>query len=215
MCIKLKVCGLKVTPNLKQVASINPDYLGFITYNKSKRYVSNDNWEQLSQELVSLDVKTVGVFVNSDLLEISSYMRKEKFDVLQLHGEETKEFCTILKEEFNCEIWKVIHVDSNTDLNGINSYSNVVDMFLFDTKTVDYGGSGKSFNWKLLKDYKFNKNYMLSGGISPENIENAIEFVSSKEQCVGIDVNSGYEDSPGIKNIEKLKILSKQLTGVR
>lgn len=200
--MKIKVCGLKYYENVLEVFNLNPDYLGFIFYKKSPRYVDFKELERINT-IAEIKDKKVAVFVNEDFNEVVKICNANDFIKIQLHGEETPEYCAKLKEE-GFAVIKAISVGAKLGTD-IASYKGVVDFFLFDTKCDEYGGSGKSFNWEALSSYDLDIPYFLSGGLSPDNTKNALELNS--KSLFALDVNSGYEKSAAIKDIDKLKEL--------
>lgn len=200
--IKLKVCGLR--DNMKEVIALDPDYAGFIFYNKSPRYVGEEF------EMIDLtdDIKSVGVFVNESVKKVQQVAVKYKLEFVQLHGNETPEYCVELKRS-GIKIIKAFQIDEMFDFDLLENYSSTVDYFLFDTKTSSFGGSGKTFNWNLLKRYKMEKKYFLSGGISLDNFD-AVANVDLRK-IEAIDVNSKFEVSPGLKNIQQIRLLQEKL----
>lgn len=197
--MKIKVCGLNERENIQAVAGLQPHYIGLICYDKSPRFINNLQTEAVAN-LPKNIIKT-GVFVNESAETIQQLIDKYQLGAIQLHGSETPEFCTQFKDKV--EVIKAFGVDENFDFNQLDAYANVVDLFLFDTKTAAHGGSGKAFNWDILKNYTGNVPFMLSGGISPENIAEAAAV--SHPQFYGLDLNSRFEIQPGIKNIEALQ----------
>ncbi len=215
--MKLKICGMKYLENIKQVAALQPDYLGFIFYEKSKR-----NFEgEIPQ--ISEKIKKTGIFVNATLDFILEKVKKHQLKAVQLHGGESADFCQNLvdtlnnsakaKKEKEVELFKVFSVGETFDFSLIRAYENVCDFFLFDTKGKERGGNGVVFNWALFKDYPSNKPYFLSGGIGLETVLDLKTFINSKasKYCYAIDVNSKFELEPGRKNIKDLKKLIKTL----
>jgi len=194
---QIKICGMRDSDNIKEVLKLSPDYLGFIFYPKSPRYVS---------EYPAIDfpssVKKVGVFVNASEREIREKIISFGLDVLQLHGDESPELCHILKQS-GAEIIKVFRVDENFDFELPRKYEDFVDYFLFDTATKEYGGSGKKFDWRLLKDYNNFRPIFLSGGIGPDDAASIFEIEGLNIKA--IDINSCFEIEPALKDIEKLK----------
>ncbi|MCM4164111.1 MULTISPECIES: phosphoribosylanthranilate isomerase [unclassified Arenibacter] len=207
--MKLKVCGMKL--NTLEVAALQPDYLGFIFWEPSKRF-----FEGIIPELPAT-IKKVGVFVDATLDEILEKVNRYGLGAVQLHGKESPEFCSDLKKIIHdrskatgimdLEIIKVFSVKEDFDFNILAPYENVCDFFLFDTKGKLPGGNGYTFNWEVLKNYPSNKPYFLSGGIGVEEIEKIREFQQRPEStyCHAIDVNSKFESEPGLKDIKKLK----------
>lgn len=194
--------------NVNEVAALQPDYLGFIFYEKSARNFEADEIPAYP------DIKKVGVFVDASISFVMKKIKKYKLDVIQLHGNESVFFINEINQNiFNSnlgngvEVWKVLSVDTNFDFGNITKYENVVDKFLFDTKGKDKGGNGFAFDWNLLKEYPSTKPFILSGGISLENISEVKELLKTDLPIYAIDVNSKFEDSPGMKNISGLKKL--------
>lgn len=210
--MKLKVCGMKYQDNIQQVAGLQPDYLGFIFYKNSLRNFHN------TIPNISKDIKKVGVFVNSDLQYVLKAIKNYKLDAVQLHGQESPDFCHHLKEKAatdkSLEIIKVFSIMDTFNFDVLMAYEDVVDYFLFDSKGKLPGGNGYTFNWGVLKEYPSTKPFFLSGGIGLQEIENlkAFEKNSVSKYCYALDVNSKFEDEPGLKNIEQLKEFKKQLS---
>lgn len=199
--MKLKVCGITLQAQLNQLIELNVDMVGLNFYPKSPRY--------LDHELTS-DQKAiirVGVFVNEDFENINQITRAHKLDMLQLHGEESVEFCREASE-FKPVI-KAFGLHNDFDFKGLSEYEPYIEYFLFDTRTAGYGGSGKKFNWSLLSKYQGQKPFFLSGGIALTDIEEIKKLNHSK--LVGVDVNSGFEVGPGIKNIDQIKELKNRI----
>ncbi|SRX54384.1 N-(5'-phosphoribosyl)anthranilate isomerase [Aequorivita sp. CIP111184] len=194
--------------NVAEVAALQPDYLGFIFYEKSPRFF---NGEVISE--LPAGIKKVGVFVDASLEEILDKVEKYKLDVIQLHGNESVDFCEQLKakcqaelvEASKIEIWKVFSIKNEFDFEVLQSYENVVDKFLFDTKGKEKGGNGFSFNWEILKNYPSKKSFILSGGIGLEEIESLKNLLKTDLPIHAIDVNSKFENEPGMKDVSALK----------
>ena len=232
--MKLKICGMKY--NTAEVAKLQPDYLGFIFYNKSPR-----NFEGVIPELPK-SIKKVGVFVDEAINVILQKIEKYELDAIQLHGNESLDYCEVLKrhyekrsdevissKETDChaltksvrtrndrpiEIIKVFSIKDEFDFSQLQPYEDVVDYFLFDTKGKLPGGNGYTFNWDVLKDYPSTKPYFLSGGIGLEEMDNVLSFLQREESkyCHAIDINSKFEIKPGLKTIEKLEEFKKYVT---
>lgn len=212
--MKLKVCGMKYDENIQAVANLEPDYLGFIFYEKSPRNFTG----KIPKTLKS--IKKVGVFVDKSIDQILSKITTHDLEVVQLHGKESVEFCSDLKKVLNqfhhdrhIEIIKVFSVDKTFDFDQLEPYETFVDYYLFDTKGKLPGGNGIAFDWTVLNRYPSKKPYFLSGGIGPEEIENLKKFAQSEasKYCHIIDVNSRFEIESGFKNIEKIKEFKSQL----
>jgi phosphoribosylanthranilate isomerase len=197
--MKIKVCGLKFPENIKAVSALNPDYMGFICYGQSPRYIKELSPDVL-QSIPSTIHKTA-VFVNENAETIHNLIDTFGFDTIQLHGNEGPEFCGSLKSKVT--VFKALGIDENFDFESLNKYVGSVDFFLFDTKTPTHGGSGKLFDWMLLNKYTLNVPFFLSGGISIENLEHINNI--NHPQFYGVDLNSRFEIEPGLKDIEKLE----------
>ncbi len=187
----IKICGMKYPENIFEVSQLLPDYLGFIFYEKSSRYFDGEIPE------IPKSIKKVGVFVDASLEEITSKIKKYDLDLIQLHGNETTEFCQNLNQE-NIKIIKVFSVDDDFDFSELEPFENVCDYFLFDTKGKLYGGNGITFNWQILEKYKSKKPLFLSGGIGIEEIS---KIKTLNLPIYAIDINSKFEIEPGLKNI--------------
>lgn len=205
--VKLKICGMKEIENIKEISTLNPDYLGFIFWEKSKRNMTLDSIPELNET-----TKRVGVFVNASIQEIASKINQYQLDIIQLHGNESVIFCKNVKK-FGVEVIKVFSMDSNFNFSVVKEYVLAVDYFLFDTKGKLPGGNGITFDWNVLENYHFNVPYFLSGGIGTTEIDGLKEFLKSPaaKKCYAIDVNSRFEKKPGIKNKIKLQKFKKLL----
>ncbi len=204
MNAKLKICGMRDSANIAEVAALQPDYIGFIFYEKSPRYVGEDF------EIPAIDslIKKVGVFVNPDAEYITSKIERYKLDLIQLHGFESPDQCEKFRSK-GVEVVKAFSIDEDFDFTGLKSYADHVDYFLFDTKGKYFGGNAKVFDWTLLNQYSLKTPFFLSGGISVENIENLADL--KKFNIHVIDVNSGVEILPALKDIHKIKELKRVL----
>lgn len=198
--MKIKVCGLRDPDNIKAVEALAPDYMGFICYDKSPRFIGAMEDDELVN--ISTGITKVGVFVDEDADSISKMIYKYKFDAIQLHGSESPEFCDMYKHEV--QVIKAFGVDENFDFAKLDAYKNNVNYFLFDTKTPAHGGSGQTFDWTILDNYKLNVPFFLSGGLSPDNLEEVKQI--KHPAFYGVDLNSKFEVSPGLKDIDKLTL---------
>jgi len=189
----VKVCGMRSLPQIDSLSK-NADFIGFIFYEKSSRYVqtTHDNGHS----------KKVGVFVNESIPNILEKVKSEALDYVQLHGSENADFCEEIQKTI--PVIKAFGIDESFQFSILKSYSGYVSYFLFDTKTEQHGGSGNQFNWKLLQSYKLETPFFLSGGINPTSIEDLKKI--SHPKLIGIDINSGFEISPANKNVEKIKL---------
>ncbi|MES2516293.1 MAG: phosphoribosylanthranilate isomerase [Bacteroidota bacterium] len=198
--MKLKVCGLKQEHNIAELMQMQIDYMGFIFYKKSPRF---------AEELLSFDfvrtipkhIKIVGVFVNESSYSIFNHVAHYNLDMVQLHGNESPELCAELKPYV--KVTKTFQITDDFDFTQLANYLSVVDHFLFDSSSINYGGSGKIFNWKLLELYNYKTTFFLSGGISEDHIRE-IKLLNLP-QLFAIDINSKFETKPGLKNTEQIK----------
>ncbi len=196
--MKIKVCGMKFTDNRKDVEKLPVDMLGYIFYPPSKRYVGENPEEGLFNSAKSM----VGVFVDENAFEILALAKNLGFEWIQLHGAENPKTCKILKSQ-GLKIIKAFSVDKDFQFHKTKPFHEVADLFLFDTKTNLPGGSGKKFDWQILEKYEGSTPFLLSGGIRVEDAEEIKTF--EHPQLIGVDLNSGFEDEPGLKNIKNLK----------
>ena len=204
--IQLKICGMKYHNNIVNISSLNPDYMGFIFWDKSKRKMELDAIPEIPKT-----IKKVGVFVNAYFYEIVEKVHEYKLDFVQLHGNESPTLCKDLKEE-KIKVIKAFSIDNDFDFKKINQYTNHIEFFLFDTKGKLPGGNGITFDWSILENYQYEKPYFLSGGIGINELEAIKSFQKTKvaEKCIAIDINSQFETKPGLKNeieLEKFKKL--------
>lgn len=210
MEFKLKICGMKVADNIAQVQELRPDYLGFIFYRGSKRYI-NDLAVSILHELPE-DIKATGVFVDEELDTVISNAKTYNLAALQLHGHETPDYCLLIKSALPLvEVIKAFGIDEGFDFTLLDAYNGVVDYFLFDTQTAGHGGSGKVFNWSLLERYDGQTPYFLSGGIGIEQAE-ALKSIED-DRLYAVDINSRFEVEPGLKDLVKLKEFKNILSG--
>ncbi|QKJ30467.1 phosphoribosylanthranilate isomerase [Mucilaginibacter mali] len=197
--MKIKVCGLREAGNIEAVAALKPDYMGFIWYTQSPRYVYRLPKDVLAA--LPANITKTAVFVNEHIDIITALIHEFGFNAVQLHGKESPEVCAELKQEV--QVLKAFGVDEHFDFEQLKPYAGKVDYFLFDTKTEKHGGSGRVFNWDVLNDYRMDTPFFLSGGLS---LDNLAEVKNIKHPAFyGVDLNSRFETSPGMKNIEKLK----------
>lgn len=198
--MKIKVCGNIDLNNLLEVLALSPDMLGFIFYKHSKRYIGGDT--ALMRVIASLkSIKKIGVFVNAEEDEIHATTDAYRLDAVQLHGNESPEFCKNISS--NTPVIKAFGICNAFNFEIVDAYKDVSSYFLFDTATIQYGGSGETFDWSLLDQYNGNTPFLLSGGIDATH-RAAIKSISHPA-FAGIDVNSKFEISPGIKNTSNLK----------
>ena len=203
--MKLKVCGMRRSDNIKGLVDLAPDFIGFIFYPKSPRYANELDPEAL-KAIPSSMLKT-GVFVNAELSEIVSLVKKYQLDAVQLHGDESVEMVQELKQR-GLTVIKVFRIKDELP-EALAVFEGHVDYFLFDTKSKDYGGTGQHFDWSVLLGYVYETPYLLSGGVELSDLE-AIQSLSLP-RLVGLDVNSKFELEPGFKDLALVKKLKEQL----
>lgn len=202
--IRLKVCGLTKLDQIKELISLKVDFLGFIFYGKSPRFVLNSlTLNQISE--IEHQGK-VGVFVNEKVEKIVEISEKAKLNYIQLHGDESDDFISELRKNLNpkIRIIKVFRIGTTPKnlKSKIQNLKSEVDYFLFDTDSKSFGGTGTTFDWQLLNDLEITKPYFLSGGISEENID---QLSTIRQQPFSLDINSKFEIEPGNKDLEKIK----------
>jgi phosphoribosylanthranilate isomerase len=206
---KVKICGLTTLEDARFASGALADYLGFIFYGESPRYIEPAkagaiiNWLEGPEK--------VGVFVNQPLDDVNSIAKQTGIDLVQLHGNESPEYCGLVEKP----VIKVFHItDKKTEqelIREIEPYADVIDFYLFDSKTDQlWGGTGKTFNWEILKNLDDDKPFFLSGGLNGSNIREAIETV----QPDGVDLSSGLEESPGLKDFDKIEAFFEEMRSI-
>ena len=195
----IKVCGMREAENIREVERLGIDLMGFIFWPKSSRYVSK------RPDYLPRQVKRVGVFVDEDPEEVKRLADNYSLDYIQLHGHETPEVISYLRTSAppHPRMIKAFNIATEEDLSQTLPYEGLADLFLFDTKGQSVGGNGVKFNWDVLDAYQGSTPFLLSGGIGPDDAAQVNAFRHPK--CIGIDLNSRFELSPGLKDIAKLK----------
>ncbi|MBO6793301.1 MAG: phosphoribosylanthranilate isomerase [Balneolaceae bacterium] len=203
---KVKICGITNLEDARFASGAMVDYLGFIFVESSPRYIDPEkagaivNWVEGPEK--------VGVFMDQPLDDVNVLAKFSGIDLVQLHGNETLEYCQLIEKP----IIKVIHVGETSSKEEIETqvalYSEVAEFLLFDTKANGkFGGTGKTFDWSLLNEIADDIPFFLAGGLNPENVSGAIEMV----QPFAVDLNSGVEEEPGLKDFEKIEQLMENL----
>jgi phosphoribosylanthranilate isomerase len=200
-CALIKVCGMRDAENIREVEALGIDLMGFIFWPKSSRYVSE------RPSYLPKKCKRVGVFVNEDIEQVKHIAADYALDYIQLHGSESPGY---VQQLHDWQVIKAISVSSRDDIATFKDYEGLVDYFLFDTKCTCMGGSGQQFDWSVLDSYDGNTPFLLSGGIGPDDAERVKAFHHGK--CIGIDLNSKFELSPALKDINKLQEFIKELS---
>ena len=198
----IKVCGMRDADNIREVESLGIDMMGFIFWLRSSRYVAE------RPAYLPTKCKRVGVFVDATAEDIMQHVKAYGLDIIQLHGKESPEFISQLINGLSPEtkIIKALNIATEKDLDNAKRYEGTADYLLFDTKGKSVGGNGEKFDWSVLKHYHGTTPYLLSGGISPEDAT-LVRTVNS----IGIDLNSKFELSPALKDIDKLNKFIKQI----
>lgn len=198
--VKVKICGLKRIDDIEYINKLCPDYAGFV-FAKSKRQVDLNLAHKLINRL-DKNIKTVGVFVNESIENVFEIAETLKLDVLQFHGDETQDYIDNFR---GFTVWKAIRVNSKNDLEKTKQF--ITNAFLFDTLALkDYGGTGKTFDWNILKDIKFDIPIILAGGLNADNVTEALKIINP----FAVDVSSGVE-TEGYKDFNKIELFIKKV----
>ncbi len=194
---------MRDSSNLQELIELKPDYIGFIFYEKSPRYV-----QKPPQVHMDASIKKIGVFVNASERTINEKRIAFGLDIIQLHGDESPELCFILKQS-GAQVMKVFRIDESFDFQQTRRYQDYCDYFLFDTQTKAFGGSGQKFNWQLLKNYNNARPVFLSGGIGPDDVADIQQLKNLNLKA--IDINSKFEIKPALKDIPQLSEFFKAI----
>lgn len=205
--MKVKLCGFTDEAAVIKAVEYNADYIGFVFYQPSPRFVFPKKAQELAN-LIPPSIKKVAVTVNASEGEITEILQTLKPDFFQLHGNEDIQYIKNFREKFPQEkIIKAFGVKNAEDLLINNDFANLADYFLFDVKSdKEFGGTGTSFNWKLLNNFASKKDYFLSGGINANNIEEAL-----KTSAFSLDISSGIEEEKGKKSPRLIAELMEQI----
>ena len=193
--MKIKVCGMLKNQNVEKLVKLKPDYVGFVFYINSPRFAGKNT------PALPDGIKKTGVFVNSHVEFIKKTIKNHSLQSVQLHGDETPDFCRLIKS-LGVEVIKAINIIDNYDFKKLLPYQKFCNYFLFDTKGKLPGGNGYAFDWEILKDYTLNTPFFLSGGIGPEHISKIKKLLKTNLPIYAIDINSKFETKPGLKKIE-------------
>ena len=211
--------------NIRAVAALDIDFLGFIFYPKSPRYtpkaipeaelIADTATTARHDDIECRKPQRVGVFVDEMPQTIITHIHNDQLGYVQLHGHELPEMIDHLKRavisdnHHSLKVIKAFSISKPDDLLQTKAYEGIADLFLFDTPTESYGGSGKKFDWQMLQAYDGHTSFLLSGGIGPEDTDRIRTF--EHPQCIGIDLNSRFETAPGIKDVEALRRFTEKL----
>lgn len=208
--MKIKVCGMRQPENIDKVSTLGIDYMGFIFYPKSPRYIDDLQPETIAL-LKTRGIEPVVLFVDEPLEKVVEMMDRYGFRTVQLHGNESAEYCAALKKK-GYKVIKAIPVMTEGDLIRWREYQDVADMLVIDTKTPGKGGSGKKFNWDMLERTEIGMPFLLSGGIGTEDAEAVNTLYNRlKGRMVGVDLNSRFETAPGLKDTTLLSYFINRL----
>ncbi len=198
--MKIKVCGMRDAGNIRDVAELGPDFMGFIFYARSPRYVG----EGFVMPALPEGIRKTGVFVKESIENILRLAQQYGLDYVQLHSDETPEYCAEIKKA-GLKILKAFAVEASFDFEQLKAFEGVADYFLFDTKGHGYGGHGRKFDWDILSGYEGNTPFLVAGGVSNDNVGELLKL--EHPRFYGIDVNSRYEISPGVKDVGAVREL--------
>ncbi|MDX1666838.1 MAG: phosphoribosylanthranilate isomerase [Saprospiraceae bacterium] len=216
--MKIKICGMREPENIKSLLELPIDYIGFIFYPPSPRYIEKESglsdWIRENEEAFAT-VKKVGVFVNAEIEELLNKVHDFQLDYVQLHGEEQPQYCQAINRLWrmgsmkSALLMKAFSIGEGFKFESTLDYEPHCAHFLFDTKGDKPGGTGASFDWNLLNNYEGKTSFLLSGGIGPDSLHELLHF--DHPQWIGIDLNSRFETSPGEKDIGKISAFIDEL----
>jgi len=206
---KVKICGLTTLEDARFVSGALADYLGFIFYPESPRYIEPAKAGAIINWLEGPG--KVGVFVNQPLDDVNSIAKQTGIDYVQLHGNESPDYLALVEKP----IIKAFHIEQDTDpselISRIEPYLDQVEYLLFDTKSdTDWGGTGQTFDWNILDEISNDKPFFLSGGLNAKNVQDAIQTV----QPYAVDLSSGLEESPGLKDFDKIELFFDKMRDI-
>lgn len=205
--LKLKICGMRERDNVVEIAALKPDYMGFIFYPKSPRFVDTLAWNVV-EYLHERAIVAVAVFVNASVESIAQIVEVYGFTHIQLHGSESPEVCAKLRAK-GLTVLKAFAIAEPSDLEATKVYQDCCDYFLFDAKTSSFGGSGHQFDWNILFHYSGKTPFFLSGGIGSDDVAQVRNF--KHPRLAGIDLNSRFEIQPALKDVGLLQSFINQL----
>ncbi len=201
--LKVKICGITRLDDALAAAEYGADALGFVFYKKSPRYIDPLDAADIIKKLPPF-ITTTGLFVNEEEDKVRAVVRTAGLDVIQFHGDETPEFVSRFRER----VIRAVRVKDEESLRSISGYD--VNAFLFDAYSPDlYGGTGKKFDWEVIRETGMMGRFILAGGLDPENVGIAVNLVNP----YGVDVSSGVEASPGVKDHRKIKAFIRKARG--
>ena len=212
--MRIKVCGMTQMDQVEKLPEIGATFAGFIFYPKSPRYVFRHLTSTQIRKVNTIN--KVGVFVNASIDEVLLMVDECRLHMVQLHGDETPKFCEKIADYVS--VVKAFRLSDNDSIQWmISPFMDVCDMFMFDTMGAGYGGTGKKFDWNVLRGSTIGKPFFLSGGIQPEDTEALKQFEKEPvaKALFAIDINSKFETSPGIKDMQKVETFIREVKGER
>ena len=210
--MRLKVCGMTQPAQIEELENSGITFAGLIFYPKSPRYALR--YMTTSQMKSFKNINKVGVFVNASVEEVKHMVDECRLHMVQLHGDETPKYCEKIADYIS--VVKAFRIAPGDNIEWkIRDYMDVCDMFLFDTEGAGYGGTGKKFDWDMLKGLQIGKPYFLSGGITPGDVDSIKAFSNEPvaKALFAIDINSKFETSPGVKDMQKVKQFYEGING--
>ena len=208
--MRIKVCGMTLPEQVENLHDMGATFAGFIFYPKSPRYVFR---HLTSAQIKKINtINKVGVFVNSSVEEVLLMVDECRLHMVQLHGDESPKYCERIADYVS--VVKAFRLTDNDSIEWmIQPYMDVCDMFMFDTMGSGYGGTGKKFDWNMLKGTNIGKPFFLSGGIQPEDTKDLKKFEEEpvSKALFAIDINSKFETSPGVKDMKKVEKFINEL----
>jgi len=208
--MRIKVCGMTLPEQVQKLPDIGATFAGFIFYPKSPRYVFR---HLTSAQIKKINtINKVGVFVNSSVEEVLLMVDECRLHMVQLHGDESPKYCERIADYVS--VVKAFRLSDNDSIEWmIRPYMDVCDMFMFDTMGAGYGGTGKKFDWNMLKGSNIGKPFFLSGGIQAEDTTALRQFENEpvSKALFAIDINSKFETSPGVKDMKKVEMFINEL----
>lgn len=200
--LEVKICGMRDPRNIAEVAACGPDYLGFLFYAGSKRFVGT-SFDPRCLESLGEKTRRVGVFVDAEASWIVEQVRRYRLDVVQLHGVEDAAFCGRLRDLWGeaARIWKAVGISEHTEWRALSAYVGRIERFLFDTQTQGWGGAGRRFDWSLLANYPLEVPYLLAGGLDRQALSEVFALGVRDPRLVGVDFNSRLETAVAQKSV--------------
>jgi len=211
--MRVKVCGITSLRQVRELEEAGISFAGFIFYPKSPRFVIRSGLQPSDLKRERININRVGVFVNASAHEILRTVDEWRLHMVQLHGDESPKFCENISNHITTIKAFRMGPGENVEWK-IHPYREIVDMFLFDAVGVGYGGTGQQFDWNMLNGLDIGKPFFLSGGIGPDHAPAVKNFAASNPDMFAVDINSKFEISPGIKDLEKIRQFKRDLDSI-